>query len=68
IGLDVRPAPVGHAAQVLAGVDTRASLTYVACDLADVHDGRWRHALSGVDAIVHFAADNPYPEATWLEA
>ncbi|MEZ4683837.1 MAG: NAD(P)-dependent oxidoreductase [Caldilineaceae bacterium] len=68
IGIDIRPAPVDHAAQVLADIDTTASLTYVECDLADVHDQRWRAALSGVDAIVHFAADNPYPEASWQES
>lgn len=68
IGLDIRPAAVDHASKVLAGVNTNATLDYVACDLGDYHDARWRTALSGVDAIVHFAADNPYPEATWQES
>lgn len=68
VGLDVRPAPVDHAATVLAGIATNADLRFVECDLGDVHDQRWRHALAEVDAIVHFAAKNPYPEATWEEA
>lgn len=68
VGLDVRPAPPDHAASVLTGVTTKADLRFVECDLADVHDQRWRTALADVDAIVHFAAQNPYPEATWEEA
>ena len=68
VGLDLRPAPADHAATVLAGIPTRATLHFVECDLADVHDQRWRAALAEVDAIVHFAAKNPYPEATWEEA
>ena len=68
VGLDLRPAPADHAATVLAGIPTRVTLRFVECDLADVHDQRWRAALADVDAIVHFAAKNPYPEATWEEA
>ncbi len=68
VGLDLRPAPADQAATVLAGLDHRVTLDYVECDLADGQDDRWRRALVGVDALVHFAADNPYPEATWLEA
>lgn len=68
IGLDVRPAPTDHAAAVLDSRATTATLRFVECDLADVHDQRWRSALTDVDAIVHFAAKNPYPEATWEEA
>jgi len=68
VGLDLRPAAAEHAPQVLAGVAHNVALTYVECDLADAHDERWRNALQGIDAIVHFAADNPYPEATWQEA
>lgn len=68
VGLDRRPAPPDQAAQTLAGLEHQVSLDYVECDLADGHDERWRNALVGIDAVVHFAADNPYPEATWLEA
>lgn len=68
VGLDRRSAPPDQAAQTLAGLDHQVTLDYVECDLADGHDARWRQALVGMDAVVHFAADNPYPEATWLEA
>ena len=68
VGLDLRPAPADQAQKVLAGLDHHVTLDYVECDLADGHDQRWRNALTGIDALVHFAADNPYPEATWLEA
>ncbi len=68
VGLDVRAAPANHATDLLADLQSHTNLTFVECDLADAHDSRWRDALRGVDAIVHFAADNPYPEATWAEA
>jgi len=68
VGLDLRPAPPDQAAKTLAGLDHQVALEYVECDLADGQDARWRKALAGMDAVVHFAADNPYPEATWLEA
>jgi nucleoside-diphosphate-sugar epimerase len=38
------------------------------CDLADPSDERWRSAVAESDAVVHFAAQNPFPEATWGEA
>jgi nucleoside-diphosphate-sugar epimerase len=36
-------------------------------DLAD-GTGSWRTAVPGADAIVHFSAVNPYPNATWAES
>ena len=62
VGLDRLPAPPNQAAQTLAGLDQQVTLDYVECDLADGHDPRWRQALTGMDAVVHFAADNPYPQ------
>jgi len=41
---------------------------WVAGDLADPSDMRWHEALAGVDAAVHFAAQNPYPDAPWSDA
>jgi nucleoside-diphosphate-sugar epimerase len=41
---------------------------WVAGDLADTSDVRWHEALAGVDAAVHFAAQNPYPDAPWSDA
>lgn len=43
-----------------------AGATLVQGDLADPN-GAWRSALRGVDAVVHFSAVNPYPNATWEE-
>jgi nucleoside-diphosphate-sugar epimerase len=40
----------------------------VAADLTDARDARWRDAMRGVDAVVHFAAQNPYPDAGWNDA
>jgi nucleoside-diphosphate-sugar epimerase len=41
---------------------------WVAGNLADPSDRHWREALTGVDAAVHFAAQNPYPDAPWSDA
>ena len=69
IGLDIRPCPTDHAVQLLYGISTPPTLQFIQCNVADYHDTRWREVIATqVDAIVHFAADNPYPEATWAEA
>ena len=31
-------------------------------------DGAWQDALRGADALVHFSAVNPYPNASWAES
>ena len=41
---------------------------WVSGDLADPSDVQWHDALAGVDAAVHFAAQNPYPDAPWSDA
>jgi nucleoside-diphosphate-sugar epimerase len=41
---------------------------WIAGDLTDPSDVQWREALAGVDAAVHFAAQNPYPDASWSDA
>src|SRR4051812_33217701 len=48
-----------------AGVDR---VRWVEADLADPIEVRWHEALSGIDAAVHFAARNPYPDASWSDA
>lgn len=68
VGLDVRPASVDQAANLLAGLTAPPALDFVTCDLANYQDRRWRDVIEQVDAVVHFAAQNPYPEATWEEA
>ncbi|MCP8940332.1 NAD(P)-dependent oxidoreductase [Alsobacter sp. SYSU M60028] len=37
----------------------------VTADLADPRDGALAAAIEGVDAVVHFAASNPAPNAPW---
>lgn len=43
-------------------------IEWVEANLADPADRRWRQALAGVDAVVHLAAQNPYPDAPWSDA
>jgi nucleoside-diphosphate-sugar epimerase len=53
-----RPAEPGGAGRV----------HWVTADLTDPSDTRWRKAFAGMDAAVHFAAQNPYPDAPWGDA
>ena len=47
---------------------TTPAVELLECDLTDPRDSRWRDAFDRVQAVVHFAADNPYPDASWDEA
>jgi dTDP-4-dehydrorhamnose reductase len=47
------------------GTDKIAPVT---ADLTDPHDQGWRGALRKADAVVHFAAQNPYPDASWEDS
>ncbi|HEY8565816.1 MAG TPA: NAD(P)-dependent oxidoreductase [Beijerinckiaceae bacterium] len=47
--------------------DRAIPIRRVAADLTDAR-GDWRGALASVDAVVHFAAQNPYPGASWDDA
>ena len=73
IGLDVR-APSSQQLQALqaAAAQNRTGATpaveLLECDLTDPHDSRWRDALDRVQSVVHFAACNPYPDASWDDA
>jgi nucleoside-diphosphate-sugar epimerase len=40
----------------------------VLADLCDPHDPAWIVPVAGADAVLHLAADNPYPDCTWNEA
>ena len=51
-----------------ASVPATDRVQWVEGNLADPSDRRWQGALSGVDAAVHFAAQNPYPDAPWSDA
>ena len=60
LGVDVVPLPPAPA----GGTEVHS----IVADVGDPADGRWRAAVLEADAIVHFAADNPYPNASWSEA
>ena len=72
-GLDVRP-PSSEQLETLqaAAAQNRTgaapAVELLECDLTDPHDSRWRDALQRVQAVVHFAARNPYPDASWDDA
>lgn len=72
IGIDAREAPAGmlESLRTLASGQGHADPTIesVSGDLTAWHDQRWRDALARADRVVHFAAQNPFPEATWDDA
>ncbi|MDA0745359.1 MAG: NAD(P)-dependent oxidoreductase [bacterium] len=66
VALDAHEPDAGRAAVLVA--DTQAEVEFVRCDLTDWNDRGWREAIARVDAVVHFAAQNPFPEASWDDA
>lgn len=56
VGIDVRPFPEFGKAR------------FVEADLADAGDARWQEEVTRADAVAHFAAENPFPDALWIEA
>ncbi|MBV7330046.1 NAD-dependent epimerase/dehydratase family protein [Chloroflexi bacterium TSY] len=71
IALDLQTPTTDQAASLHAAAKERTlppAIDFVQCDLSNWHDRRWRDALEQSDAVVHFAAQNPYPEATWADA
>ena len=52
----------------LAELSDTGKWEFVACDLTEYDDRRWRDVFDRCDAIVHFAARNPFPDATWSDA
>ena len=73
IGLDVRP-PSSEQLETLQAAaaqnrtDAAPAVELLECDLTDPRDSRWRDALARVQAVVHFAACNPNPDASWDDA
>ncbi|HZB61441.1 MAG TPA: NAD(P)-dependent oxidoreductase [Microvirga sp.] len=57
-----------HAADEPPATMRSERLRWVQANLADPSDHRWRDAFAAVDAAVHFAAQNPYPDAPWSDA
>jgi nucleoside-diphosphate-sugar epimerase len=47
---------------------TEGRVRSVEADLSDAQDRRWRSALEDCDAVVHLAATNPAPDASWAES
>ena len=45
-----------------------AALACVEADLRDGDDRRWLDAIASSDAVIHLAAQNPYPEADWTDS
>lgn len=57
----------------IVGIDPRpledaAKLHGIVADLRDPEDTRWTGEVALADAIVHFAAQNPWPDSSWQEA
>jgi nucleoside-diphosphate-sugar epimerase len=46
----------------------RATLACVEADLRQADDRCWRDVIGTVDAVIHLAAQNPYPEADWTDS
>jgi len=59
---------VDRSAAALTATHEDPRITRVEADLQDPDDSGWRDALSGADAVVHLAAQNPDPDAPWSDA
>lgn len=51
-----------------SGIADGSKVIAVQADLADRQDRRWVEAIGGAEVIVHLAAQNPYPTASWEDA
>ncbi|MEE3234965.1 MAG: NAD(P)-dependent oxidoreductase [Candidatus Latescibacterota bacterium] len=69
IALDRKPPEEMHRSSMLDCVGERdVEIEWVECDLSDWEDLRWRDAFDRSEVVVHFAAQNPYPDASWSDA
>jgi nucleoside-diphosphate-sugar epimerase len=50
------------------GTADTSKMVAVQADLANHQDERWIEAIKDADVIVHLAAQNPYPTASWEDA
>lgn len=48
-------------------LDQWPKVEFVPCDLSKWQDLRWRGRILDVDMVLHFAAQNPFPEASWQD-
>jgi nucleoside-diphosphate-sugar epimerase len=65
IGLE-RPTHLQH--HELRQLDGHAKAIFVEADLTGHRDRRWCELIEQSDGVVHFAAQNPFPEASWKDA
>lgn len=65
VGLDMMQPPLSDTSQRSSG---GIKVRYVTCDLSNANDSRWRDELKTGDAVIHFAAQNPFPEASWNDS
>lgn len=65
IGLEL---PTDEQRRELSQLEVNAKLTFIRSDLTNTNDCAWREAVEQSSAVVHFAAQNPYPEANWNDA
>lgn len=71
VGLDLRPPEPGRLEQLQTIAEMHANppqIELLTCDLSDWQDQRWQNVIKEVSAVVHFAAKNPFPEASWDDA
>jgi nucleoside-diphosphate-sugar epimerase len=74
VGLDVKQPDQARSDTILEFASLNAAAAHppqvqlVQCDLRDWNDRRWRDVVADVDAVVHFAAYNIWPDAPWPDA
>jgi nucleoside-diphosphate-sugar epimerase len=72
VGVDVAPPTQEYLDSLKRSVGERSSpgptVELYEADLTDWDDPRWRNPAAQARAIVHLAAQNPRPEATWSDA
>ena len=71
IGLDLQattPEKLEHLKTISQNNPRLNEIDLIECDLANWDDSRWRDVINRVSTVVHLAAKNPYPDATWRDA
>jgi nucleoside-diphosphate-sugar epimerase len=70
VGVDVAPPERQHLAALerWTGTDGSPRVVLRQANLTEWDDPRWREPVAEATAVVHLAAQNPRPEATWADA
>ena len=50
------------------GGEAGEKTSWIEGDLTDPRDARWVDCLKEADGVIHFAARNPFPDASWSDA